>query len=221
LDGLLYILSLIILYFARSATGIIVFIVLHGTVAILWIWLQLEHRLQRKHYLFLLVGGGLIAILILANLDFVFSLFGRDSSMTGRVGLWANLIEIASRRPWFGHGFGAFWTLDSFREEIRLLAGWPSQPLIADNGLLDIYLHLGMIGVLLFSSVLILAIVRSLQYGVSQKTLTGFFPLLVMIYAFFANITFSLFAETEVFVWFLVIAVLFMSTPTSERLAIS
>jgi hypothetical protein len=38
-----------------------------------------------------------------------------------------------------------------------------------------------------------------------------------MVYAFFANITFSLFAETEVFVWLLVIAVLFMTTSIIAR----
>ena len=217
LDGLFYFLSLVILHFARSATGMIVFIVLHGTAFLVWVWLQVEHRLRRRHYLFIVAGGVLIALLILTNLDVVFGLFGRDTTMTGRVGLWSKLIEIASRRPWLGHGFGAVWTLDSFRDEIQLLAGWTSQPLIADNGLLDIYLHLGVIGVLLFLSMLILGTVRALQYGVQKKTLTSFFPLLVMIYAFFANISFSLLAETEVFVWFLIIAALFMSTPASVK----
>ena len=156
-------------------------------------------------------------ILVLSNLDLVFDLFGRDTTMTGRIGLWNNLIELASRRLWSGHGFGSVWTLDSFRDEIQRLASWTSQPLIADNGLLDIFLHLGIPGVVVFSFVLILGTVRSLLYGVRQKTLTGFFPLLVMVYAFFANITFSLFAETEVFLWFLIVAALFMTTPSSDK----
>jgi len=163
------------------------------------------------------MGSVLAAILLIFNLDFVFGLFGRDTSMTGRVGLWENLIQLAARRPWLGHGFGAVWTLDSFREEIRQLAGWPSQPLIADNGLLDIYLHLGLLGVVIFSGGLILSTARSLQYAVRQKSLAAFFPLLVMIYAVFGNITFSLFAETEVFVWFLIIASLFIATPRSGQ----
>jgi exopolysaccharide production protein ExoQ len=217
LDTLLYLLSLVILYFARSATGYIVFIVLHAAGIVAWVWLQVEGRLRRGHYVLILVGVALIAILVLFNLDLVFGLFGRDTTMTGRVGLWSNLIELASRRPWLGHGFGAVWTLESFREEIRQLARWPSQPLIADNGLLDIFLHLGIIGLVIFSCVLILVTVRSLRYGVRRKTLTAFFPLLMMVYAFFANITFSLFAETEVFVWFLIVAVLFMATPSAEK----
>jgi hypothetical protein len=66
-----------------------------------------------------------------------------------------------------------------------------------------------------------MATVRSLLFGVRQKTLPGFFPLIVMVYAFFANITFSLFAETEVFLWFLILAGLFMATPSARKVITS
>jgi O-antigen ligase len=216
LDAILYLLTLVILYFARSATAYIVFLALHGAGLIAWVWLQLKSRLQRRHYIIVLGGGVLVAILVLFNLDLVFGLFGRDTSMTGRTSLWSNLIGLAAPRLGLGHGFGAVWTLDSFREEIRQLVGWTSQPLIADNGLLDIYLHLGIVGLVIFSCVLIVTTIRSLLFGARQKTLAGFFPLMVMVYAFFANITFSLFAETEVFLWFLIIAGLFLATPSAQ-----
>ena len=216
MDAVFYAISLVVLVFTRSATGYILFFVLHGSLLIVWLWLQISHRLTRVHYLSILGVGGLAVVLTLANLDLVFGLFGRDASMTGRTGLWSNLIDIAGRRPWLGHGFGAFWTFDANREEIRRLVGWTSQPLIGDNGLLDIYLHLGLVGVILFVSVLVLVTVRAFRYAVEQKTLAGFFPLLVMVYAFFANITFSLFAETEVFIWFLIVVVLFMTTRISR-----
>jgi hypothetical protein len=70
---------------------------------------------------------------------------------------------------------------------------------------------------LILVSVLVLALIRSVRYALKQKTLAGFFPLLVMVYAFFANISFSLIAETEVFVWLLIVAALFMTTPSSEE----
>jgi exopolysaccharide production protein ExoQ len=202
---------LVILYFARSATGYIVFIVLNLSVFFILLWLRLNAHLQRMHYLLVLIGGTLAFILVLMNLDVVFGFFHRNSTMTGRVGLWSQLLDIASRRLWLGHGFGAVWMLDSFRAQVQQLTGWASQPLIGDNGFLDIYLHLGIIGLTLLISVLTYAAIHSLRYAVGQKTLVSFFPLLVLIYALFANITFSLFAETEVFVWFLIVAVLFMT----------
>lgn len=217
LDGFFYLLSLAILYFARSATGYILLIILHGFVFVVWVWLGISQRLRMRHYLWILGIAILGSILILSNLDFVFGLFNRNTTMTGRVPLWSGLLAIAFRRPWLGHGFGAVWTLESFREEIKGHAGWSAQPLIADNGLLDIFLHLGMVGLLLFLGVLMLLTIRSVRYALAHRTLAGFFPLLIVVYAFFANISFSLFAETEVFVWFLTVAALFMGTPSSEN----
>ena len=211
LDGILYLLSLVVIYFTRSATAYILLIVLHGTLFLAWLWLKISHRLRRVHYGFIAGTGLLSAVLVLTNLDFVFGLFNRDVTMTGRVGLWSHLLEIAGRRPWLGHGFGAFWTVDANREEIRRLVGWATQPLIGDNGLLDIYLHLGVIGVLVFVAVLALAVVRAVRYGLLQRSLAGFFPLLVLVYALVANLSFSLFAESEVFVWMLVVVGLFMT----------
>jgi exopolysaccharide production protein ExoQ len=216
LDGFFYLLSLAILYFARSAAGYILLIVLHGFVFVAWIWLQIAQRLHRRHYLIILGIAVLSAILILSNLDVLFGLFHRDTTLTGRVGLWSHLLDIGFRRPWLGHGFGAVWTFESFREEIKGLARWSAQPLIADNGLLDIFLHLGMIGVLSFLGVLALLTIRSVRYALAGKTLAGFFPLLIVVYAIFANISFSLLAESEVFVWSLLVAALFMATPPSR-----
>ena len=187
LDAFFYLVSLSILFFARSATGYIVFLVLNLFVIAVWLWLKVAGRLQSRHYIFMTGGIVLGALLLLFNLDFVFGLFHRDTTLTGRVGLWSHLIDLASQRLWLGHGFGAVWTFDSFREQIRQLVGWASQPLIGDNGFLDIFLHLGTIGLLLLIGVLLIATIRSFRYAFTQKTLPAFFPLLIMTYAFFGN----------------------------------
>jgi exopolysaccharide production protein ExoQ len=221
LDGIFYAFSLIVLVFAKSAAGYILLIVLHFAVCCFWFWLHFFERLQRKHYY---IASGIFmaaAVLILLNLDIVFGLFNRSSTLTGRVGLWDYLLKgMVSQRPWWGHGFGAVWTLDAFREQVRQHVGWASQPLIGDNGFLDILLHVGVVGLLIFLIILVSAFIRSFRYAISNKTLEGFFPLVVMIYAVFANISFSLFAETEVFVWFLIVVVLFMTmdSPGKEPL---
>ena len=217
LDAFFYLFSLVILYFAKSATGYILLIILHMFVFVAWGWLRISHRLQRRHYLLILGSSILTGILVFSNLDFVFGMFNRDTTMTGRVSLWTHLLDIASQHLWFGHGFGAAWTLDAFREGIRQQVAWTSQPLIADNGWIDIFLHLGITGLILFVSTLTLVAVRSVAFALTRRALSGFFPLLVFVYAIFANITFSLFAETEVFVWFLLIAVLCMTTVPLER----
>jgi O-antigen ligase len=118
-------------------------------------------------------------------------------------------------RPWWGHGFGAVWMLDSFRESIRQLVGWPSQPLIADNGFLDVLLHLGIVGLVLLVAILATAFVQSFRYAIDRRNLAGFFPLLFLCYVGIANISFSMIAETEVFVWLLMVSVSFMTSSLS------
>jgi len=213
LDLFFYLLSLAVIFFAGSASGYVLFIFLHFLVFCIWLWLKLHHHLQAQHYFVILGIFSAGSILILSNLEFVFGLFHRSSTLTGRVGLWNYLLkDVVSQRLWWGHGFGAAWTLDSFREEVRKHVGWASQPLIGDNGFLDILLHVGAVGFLIFLAILIMTSVRAFRYGVSRQSLVAFFPLLIMFYAFVTNITFSLFAETEVFVWLLIVAALFMTT---------
>ena len=216
LDGLFYFFSVLILFFTRSATGYILWIVLNVFVWGSWVWLRLSGHLKKWHYFLILALGALVTTLILSNLGSVFRLFNRSTTLTGRTPLWEYLLEVAYRRLWTGHGFGALWTLDSFRDDAMRNATWSSQPLIADNGFLDLFLHLGIIGLLVFLSVLVLFAIRAVRYGITEKTLASFFPLLIVVYAFFANLSFSLFVETEVFVWFLIVTALFMTTSSTE-----
>jgi len=223
LDGMFYILSVFVLIRTQSVTGYLLFIFLNLLAICIWLWLKLQKRLRTWHYYLLLFGSVAGLFMVFFNLNAIFGLFNRSSSMTGRVPLWISLLSgNVSERLWWGHGFGAFWTQDSFREDARLLAGWTSQPLIADNGFLDVLLHLGIVGLLLLLSILVIAIVRSTQYALSHKTLTDFFPFLLILYTLVANIPFSLFAETEVFIWMLIVAVIVMTMPSrnpaSERL---
>jgi exopolysaccharide production protein ExoQ len=217
LDAVFYLISLIILYFAESATGQILFLILNFLVLCIWLWLKIYPRLGSWHYVSVLGVFTVGSIWLFSNLDIVFGLFNRNTTLTGRVGLWQVLFrDGVSQHPWWGHGFGAFWTLDTVREQARLGAGWTSQPLIADNGFLDILLHLGLAGFGLLLLIVLVASLRSIRCAFRRKTVEDFFPVLFMVYVIVANIPFSLFAETEVFTWFLMIVVLFMTTPPAR-----
>jgi exopolysaccharide production protein ExoQ len=218
LDVIFYILSVVVLLFAESATGYILFLCLNFLVFCVWLWLKLYLYLRTWHYVSIFCVFGLGVVLIMLNLDFVFGLFNRNTTLTGRVGLWAYLLdEIVPRRLWWGHGFGAVWTLDPFREDVRLHAGWASQPLIADNGFLDILLHVGIAGLVILLVILIMLAVRSIRFAISSRRLEDFFPLLFVFYVLMANIPFSLIAETEVFVWLLLVTVFCMTANSVDQ----
>lgn len=101
-----------------------------------------------------------VLVLCIVSL-FVFALFfaptvglvqamGRDSTLTGRTELWADLLGIAVH-PWFGTGFESFW----LGPRIETLWGkhwW--RPNQAHNGYLEVFLNLGWMGVALLGLVI-------------------------------------------------------------------
>lgn len=100
----------------------------------------------------------LAAILLVMVFDQVFSLqsdlieaSGRDSTFTGRTGLWETLLQ-EPINPLVGVGYASFWLGDRLR---KFWAMYPTSPPIqAHNGYLEVYLNLGLIGVCLIAAVL-------------------------------------------------------------------
>jgi O-antigen ligase len=125
--------------------------------------------------------------------------------------MWRFLFQhVISQSPWVGFGYGAIWSISLFRSGMGQAVGWPYPVLLGDNGFIDILLSVGILGSIPFLGAFILAWIRSIKIGFERKQLIDFFPLVIMVFATFANISFSLFLETESFIWLLMVAVLFI-----------
>lgn len=217
LDLIFYIASLGLVYFARSATGYILVFLLHVASFLGAVWVRFANQLRLRHYLLSSALLGLIFVVVLLNLDYVFTILDRSPNLTGRVPLWIYLFEsVASQRFWFGHGFGSLWALDSVRVETQNLLGWGYPVMSSDNGYLDILLHLGFAGLSIFLVLFSTAWIRSVTHAVRGRRLIDIFPVMFMLFYSVANLSFSLFIETESFVWMLFVAIVFL---TSRRQA--
>jgi exopolysaccharide production protein ExoQ len=74
------------------------------------------------------------------------ALVGRDSTLTGRTEVWSAVLAL-SGNPFIGRGFESFWLGDRLRTMwLKFPAFLPNQ---AHDGYLEIYLNLGLIGLLL------------------------------------------------------------------------
>jgi O-antigen ligase len=217
LDGIFYFTSLIVIYLAASAAGYLLTFILNFSVLLIIGWLKIQLRLKRIHYFGILTLFGAAAVLAGRNMDFVFGLVNRNSSLTGRIPMWAHLFKnVISLSPWIGYGFGAVWSIGSFRTSLSQAVGWTYPVMIGDNGFIDIVLSLGFIGLIPFLGVVVLASIRSIKSALSYRTLINFFPLLLMLFALLANISFSLFLETESLIWLLIVAVLFIPSDADD-----
>jgi len=210
---ILYILSLIIVFYAKSVSGYILVFIIHFTFVTALSWLKLRHLMRPIHYYLILFVFFTGAAGVLLNLDFVLGLFNRTPTFTGRLPMWMILLrDVFTQKPWLGYGFGTIWADEKFRYYMSDLVGWPYPVLIGDNGFLDILLNLGVFGFAVFLLNYMKAWVNSFLYFQQELTLLGIYPFIFMIYTFFANLTFSLFMETEVLIWMFIVALMVITT---------
>ncbi len=208
-----YILTAAMVFGSRSATGVIVFLFLHFVVALTAFWLKFNTSIKAWHYYafaIVLIAGFLVFV---TNLGFFFGLLGRSASMTGRVPLWQDLFSrVYLERPILGYGYGALWSLKSFRLEMQFQNNWSHQIYFADNGFFDILLNLGLVGFLLFLAVYISLGVRGFKQAVVTKSWIDFLPLLTFLYILIGNLTYSFLLEVDQFVWMLLVLMVFVTT---------
>ena len=87
----------------------------------------------------------LIAPVAAINLDALFDLLGKDSTLTGRTDIWGYAIPYIYQRPLLGWGYAAFWSTNNPAAwEIANTLHWYAPE--AHNGLLELLLSSGLIG---------------------------------------------------------------------------
>jgi O-antigen ligase len=202
----LYILSLLLVYLSDSAAGYIIEIILLGSLILAILWLRFASRLSTTHYTIILAVIIIGIAIISLNLDFFFGLLNRSTSLTGRIPMWNYLFDTYFLdRPWLGHGFGTIWAIEEIRVEIQEAVGWWYPVMIGDNGFIDILLNTGSIGLIIFMAFYLSLWIRSIKSFISERSIESLIIPLFLIYTLFANLSFSLFMETEVFIWLLLV----------------
>lgn len=147
----MFVLIVWLLVLAKSATAMLTFVV--GIVILAA--LALPFMRNRPEHIGILFVSGLVlaavAILMADVFPTLFSMLGRDMTLTGRTVFWNDLINV-NINPLIGTGFDSFWLGD--RAE-RLWFDYYWKPNQAHNGFLEVYLNLGLIGVVLLCALLI------------------------------------------------------------------
>ncbi|PSL38799.1 O-antigen ligase [Labedella gwakjiensis] len=103
-----------------------------------------------------------IAIVVVAVFfrDTALALFGKSSDLTGRLDIWADVSEMAARRPWFGWGYSSPWLPGAVPFDEPVIRNGVEQ-LQAHNAWLDVWMQLGVVGVVLFAGLVVSVLWRS------------------------------------------------------------
>jgi O-antigen ligase len=129
-----------------------------------------------------------LAFLAFLNREPLLALFGKDVTLTGRTVLWHYLSLSILKRPLTGFGYMAFWQgLQGESGNIRILMNWPGIS-YAENGIIELWLGLGLIGVLLFAA----AFARAIRDGIycfrRNATPATMFYISILLVTVFENI---------------------------------
>jgi exopolysaccharide production protein ExoQ len=205
LDALLFLLTVYLIIGSDSETALIIFSLGALLVAFQFL-LKGDTRKFRRGIVFCIIfvlalQGVLIAFLDTSITDLFLSSTGRDASFTGRVPLWQELIRIGSQRPILGSGYGSFWSSTAIYdlwEKVR----WT--PVSSHNGYIDIFMNLGLVG-LLSLFVLLFHAYRNISRSIETDKEFGNLIFIFFIVILVQNITESTLSIANSFLWILIL----------------
>lgn len=145
-------------------------------------------------------GGLLWCLSSQVLLSSIFGLLGRSSNLTGRPALWSAIIDEIKLKPYIGYGLEHPWRGNGFRfvksapESVTLdiwsKVGWT--PPSAHNSFVDVWLQLGLVGLVLFVLLIGGALKRGLEAGRGEFSMTvGIYGAVLAIYSLSESVYFS------------------------------
>ena len=204
--------------FSRSTTCILVLI-----IAIAFYLLMERLKLKTARIWSIFLGVFLIVFTLHFGSDVFFGksiqdiitvALGKDPTLTDRTYLWRDVITLGMQHPIFGFGFGGFWN-PATQQYLKEIYSWgPGQ---AHNGYIEIFLNLGLIGLILFGFTIFSAFSGAIQqYFLNSEY--GRIRLVLLLVALIHNYTESSFTRPTHLIWFifLLAAVNVSNSPTLQ-----
>ena len=192
-------LSVLIVYFAQSATALMsvlfIFMTAQGLKR-----LSITSKKSVFIVLLFLIFTCLIMFLLLVNFNTFLSVNDKDVTLSGRTILWDTLKQFISEKPWLGYGYGSFFSGQS--KETNLL--WQIHdwsPVHAHNGYIQLCLNLGFVGLFIFTLGYASCLFDSLFKYLVSKDLQMLWIFLFLIYTIFLNMTeVSFFSSSNIWI---------------------
>jgi O-antigen ligase len=146
-----------------------------------------------------------VAVLLLAqNYDRIMSeTLNKDALLSGRLPLWQGIASEIAERPLLGFGFGTFWLgVDGPAAEICKKLHWDVPH--AHNGYLDLWLHLGLPGLIL-GLLLVLRLLALSATGLNRAGPANWFWFLFSLYVIGYNMVESVLLTANSLFWVLIV----------------
>lgn len=210
-------LSILLLLLAQSTGALVnLLVMLSGIVAAQVLRAQYQWAVVLISSL-LLIAGSISAGVWFNFQTLVVDVLGKDPTLTGRTPLWMASIEMIKQRPWLGYGYEAFWKgLDGPSADIWRTLKWPVPD--AHNGFVELTLHLGLVGLIIFLVGYVINFARSLYRVRVTQGIPSIWPLSYLTYVVTSNITEQSLLKPNTLFWVLYVATtITLYMPTSKE----
>ncbi len=201
-----FICSLVLMLLSTSKTSLVLSFLL-----ILIMWFYKKFRWQgTMSVVFVDIGVlilGCVAVVVLTYWIELLTGLGKDPTLTGRTPIWGAAIARLMERPLLGYGRDAYWAPKSKYavEAGKAIGGWT--PPHGHNGLVDLALDVGLIGLSLFLICYFTAFARSLKRAYAARNPEILFPLAYLTFLAMNNVTESYLLRGANVYWVLFITV--------------
>ncbi len=177
----------LMLFKAQSATAVSATV-----IALPFYLLLLGLRRARPTFRVLILLSAVLAVATLVTLinqfpQLLFSAAGRDSSLTGRTDIWAAVWQEIQRQPIRGHGY-SFWTEES-EAHTRIGQMVTYMPAHSHDDWLDLWLQVGIGGVIVVALDYLLSFARGLGGLLSGRVPGLELPLAVLLFLLIHSFT--------------------------------
>ena len=156
----------LVIYLTRSATITIALVVLAAVVIAVLLLRRFEQTRGRVWAGILAVVAAGVAIVVAFPTQLL-ALVGKSPDLTNRIDIWAAVIDLAQQRPVFGWGWVSYWApwVAPFND---LHKNSGVQQLHAHNAWLDIWLQLGIVGLVVFGSLVLVTLIRAWIFATNR-----------------------------------------------------
>ncbi|GAB3605489.1 O-antigen ligase [Conyzicola nivalis] len=151
----------VMIYLTRSATITLALVaVIAVALAVLLVRSATTARRRFGYYWLIAATVAALVVVAVALRDTLLAAMGKQPDLTGRTDIWDAVIGLASQRPVFGWGWVSYWT--PWGEPLNKLAFEGGvQQYQAHNAWLDVWLQIGIVGVVVFGALVVSTTVRA------------------------------------------------------------
>jgi exopolysaccharide production protein ExoQ len=206
-------LAVTLIFFAKATAALLIVGVLAITIPVVLAFRK--NNAAAAVVLCALLGVSAGASVAIADRDAVLSVLGKDATLTGRTVLWATVMERIEDQPLLGYGYGAFWEANGVqREQVRAAVGWDTPH--SHNGFLDMWLDVGLVGVLALLAAYVVALKRAWLALRATRELDGIWAMSFLVMLFLGNTTESSISQSFL-IWVVFVAVACMRWTPLQR----